>query len=521
MNAVELVLVLVAVSAALSLLAERARIPYPIVLVIGGLALALIPGVPRLTIAPENVLVLFLPPLLFSAARLMSWTDFRAHVRTIGSLAIGLVIATTVGVAVVAHAVLPGMPWPVAFVLGAIVSPPDAVAATSVLSRMKVPRRIVVVLEGESLVNDATGLVAYQVALAVAMGSGFSAWDASRQLVIVGLGGLALGLVLGWLVARFHQFIDHAEVETAITLMTPYVGYIAAEHLGVSGVLAAVAAGGYLGWRSAELFSPRTRIRNRTVWTMVMFLLTNLVFILIGLELAGTHELLAEVSSTRVVLACAAVAAATIAIRLVWVPIAVYLPRLVVPQIRRDEGAPTAKEVAVVAWTAMRGIISLALVLALPAALPYRDVVVIIVFAVIVVTLIGQGLTLPLVIRMLRLGGDDVGQQQERAALLQGAQAALGKLDEIARGEEAPAEAVEKVRAFYTRRRDRFAAASEAEATTDAEPPEVQAQRHLRARLIEIERETYVELRNAGDISEPALQTLQRDLDLESLQPQR
>ena len=521
MNAVELVLVLVAASAALSLVAERVRIPYPIMLVVGGLALALIPGVPRLNLAPENVLVLFLPPLLFAAARLMSWTEFRAHARTIGSLAIGLVIATTAGVAVVAHTVIPGMPWGVAFVLGAIVSPPDAVAATTVLARMKVPRRIVTVLEGESLINDATGLVAYQVALAVAMGAGFSAWDASKQLVLVGLGGLALGLALAWLIARFHRFMDHAEVETAITLMTPYVAYIAAEHLGVSGVLAAVTAGGYLGWRSAELFSPRTRMRNRTVWSMVLFLLNNLVFILIGLELAGTHELLATIPTTRVVMWCAAVAGTTIAIRLVWVPIAVYLPRLLVPKIRRLENAPSGKEVAIVAWTAMRGIISVALVLALPANLPYRDVVVIVVFGVIVVTLVGQGLTLPLIVRAMRFVDDGEARQQERDALVKGAETALSRIDDVAKSEQSPGAAVDKARAIYTKRRDRFQATAETEPTADAEPEEAVALRRLRARLIEIERETYVDLRNTGDISEHVLQTLQRDLDLESLQPPR
>jgi Na+/H+ antiporter len=369
MNAVELILILLSVCVALAIAADRIRLPYPIVLVLGGLALAFTP-VPRFEMEPEAVLVVFLPPLLFAAAWLTSWRDFRANGRTVGLLA----------VAAIAHALIPDMPWSVAFVLGAIVSPPDAVAATTVMQRLRVPARLVTILEGESLVNDATGLVAYKVALAAVAGGSFSLAHAAGQFAFVGLGGTAFGLVVGSLVAKVHRRHDDFVLETAISLLTPYLAYIPAEHLGVSGVLSAVAAGGYLGWRNPRLFSPLTRLRSRSVWNAVLFLLNSLVFILMGIELSGTHRLFASMSIAGLVGWCAAIAATTIVIRLVWVPVALHLPHRLSRRIRERESDLTAKETTVVAWTAMRGIVSLALALALPEKFPFRDLLVLVVF---------------------------------------------------------------------------------------------------------------------------------------------
>jgi CPA1 family monovalent cation:H+ antiporter len=520
MNSVELILLLLSVSVALAVAADRIRLPYPIVLVLGGAALALTP-VPRFEIEPDIVLVVFLPPLLFSAAWLTSWRDFRASVRTIGLLAIGLVIATTCGVAAVAHAVIPGMPWGVAFVLGAIVSPPDAVAATTVMQRLRVPARLVTILEGESLVNDATGLVAYQVALAAAAGGGFSAPHAVTRFALVGLGGIAFGLAVGWLVAIVHRRLDDFVVETAISLLTPYVAYIPAEHLGVSGVLSAVAAGGYLGWRNPRLFSPLTRLRSRSVWSAVLFLFNSLVFILMGLELSGTHRLFASMSTAGLVGWCAAIAATAIVIRLLWVPVALHAPHRLFRRIRRREPAPAWKDTAVVAWTAMRGIVSLALVLALPDAFPFRDLLVLIVFVVIAVTLLGQGLTLPLVIRALGFADDGAQQRQARSALLRGTENALARLDELAAALQTPPRIADVVRTIYTRRRDRLQASQDAAPDAVADNVDGRAFRALRAQLIEVERDSLVELRNQGVVSEEILQHLQQDLDLETLQPLR
>jgi Na+/H+ antiporter len=498
-NGVEIVLILLASAVVLAIVAQRIQLPYPIILLVGGAVLGFTPGVPRLEIEPEIVLVIFLPPLLFSAAWLTSWQHFREHVRTIGLLAIGLVIATTAGVAAVAH-VLIGLPWGVAFVLGAIVSPPDAVAATSVMQRLRVPPRLVTILEGESLVNDATGLVAYQVALAAVAGEAFSAARVATQFAIVGIGGVAFGFAVGWLVAKVHRRLDDLQVETAISLLTPYIAYIPAEHLGVSGVLAAVTAGGYLGWRSPALFSPVTRLRSASVWSTVLFLFNGLVFILMGLELAGTHRLLGKLPVASLIGWCAAITATTIAIRLLWVPVAVRLPW---------------KERAIVGWTAMRGIVSLALVLALPDAFPDRDLIILLVFAVIAVTLLGQGLSLPVVIRALRVTDDGDEPRREREALVAGADAALAHIDTL----EASA-TVDVLRKIYSGRRERL----------DAQSPDGSASpmafdrsdfRRMRGELLAVERDVYVEMRNAGKISEEMLQRLLRDLDLEMVQPLR
>jgi Na+/H+ antiporter len=528
-NSVELILVLLATSVALAIGAERLRLPYPIVLVVGGIALAFGSGLPRVEIPPDLVLVIFLPPLLYSAAWLTSWRDFAANLRSIGLLAIGLVIATTAGIAVVAHAVIPGMPWAVAFVLGAIVSPPDAVAATAVMQRMHVPQRLVTVLEGESLVNDATGLVAFQVALGAVASGGFSTTTAMGRFALVALGGVAFGLAVGWLVAQVHRRLDEFLIETVISLITPYVAYIPAEHLGLSGVLATVAAGGFLGWRNPQLLSPLTRLRSRSVWIVVMFLFNSLVFILIGLDLSGARDLLATASMPQLLAWCAIIAGATIAIRLLWVPLVMYLPYWLRCRLRgtATDALPVWKDTAVVSWTAMRGIVSLALVLALPASLadgspfPFRDLLVLLVFAVIVVTLLGQGLTLPLLIKALDFRDDGAALRQEREGLLRGTERALERLDELDRTSIIVPWLVERLRATYEERLNRLQASVRDDPECRLMDGENHAYSRLREQLIGAERRTVVAMRNGGEISEEVLHKLQQELDLEALQPVR
>ena len=527
MNSVELILILIAVSVVLAIGAERLRLPYPIVLVIGGIVLAFGSELPRVEIPPDLVLVIFLPPLLFAAAWFTSWRDFRAQLRPIALLAIGLVIATTAGVAAVAHALIPGMPWAVAFVLGAIVSPPDAVAATAVMQRMRVPQRLVTVLEGESLVNDATGLVAFQIALAAVASGGFSASHALGRFAIVSLGGIAFGLLVGWLVAQVHRRLDDYLLETVISVITAYVAYIPAEHLGVSGVLATVTAGGFLGWRNPQLFSPLTRLRSRSVWSVLLFLFNSLVFILIGLELAATSDLLVGGNTARLLGWCAAIAGATIVIRLLWVPIVMYLPHRIRRAIRGDGGAMVWKETAVVAWTAMRGIVSLALALALPLQLadgspfPYRDLLILLVFAVIVVTLLGQGLSLPLLIRMLRFVDDGAAARQERDGLLRGTERALQRLTELDETSIIVPWLVARLRAIYEERLTRLQESVREDPECRLMDGDSLAFQRLRAQLIAAERETVVAMRNRGEIAEDVLHKLQQDLDLEALQPLR
>jgi monovalent cation/hydrogen antiporter len=526
-NALELILILLVVAAALAIAAERLKVPYPILLVVGGLALAFVPGLPQVHIDPELVLLLFLPPLLFAAAWFTSWRDFAANKRPIALLAIGLVVVTTTAVAWVAHAVIPGMSWPVAFVLGAIVSPPDAVAATAVTQRLKVPRRIVTILEGESLVNDATGLVAYRFALAAVTTGSFSLTHAAGRFAIVAAGGVAVGLVVGWLIAQIHRRMENSQLEIVITLLTPYAAYIPAEHLGVSGVLATVTAGGYLGWRNPELLSALTRYQGRGVWSVLLLLFNGLVFILIGLQLASIRTLTVDIPWRTLLFDCAAVSGAAIAARLVYVPIGTYLPRLLSPKLRARDPNPPWQAVALIGWTGMRGIVSLALALALPLTLaggepfPQRAAVIVVSFAVILVTLLLQGLTLPAIIRVLRLKDDGADLREERQALLRASEAAVKRLAEIDQTSIINPQLLERIRLPYEQRLERLTEQTRDDPECRLTEGEGAAFQRLRAEALAAERKAVVELRNQGKISEEVLHRVQEALDLEALQPDR
>jgi monovalent cation/hydrogen antiporter len=527
MNSLELVVLLLVVAAGVAIIAQRFSIPYPILLVLGGLGLAFVPGLPPVVIDPQLVLLIFLPPLLFAAAWFTSWRDFAANRRSIALLAVGLVIATMTAVAWAAHAILPGMSWPVAFLLGAIVSPPDAVAATAVFQRLKVPRRIVTIVEGESLVNDATGLVAYKFALGAVATHTFSLPAASLKFLVVVAGGVALGLAVGWCVAQAHRHMEDFQVETLITLLTPYAAYIPAEHLGVSGVLATVTAGGYLGWRDPELLSALTRFRGRGVWSVLLMVFQGLVFILIGLELSAIRAITLDVSWLGLLAAAAVIGAITIAVRLVYVPLAAYLPRLLSRRLRARDPLPPWRSVALIGWTGMRGIVSLALALALPLALPggqpfpQRDVVIVVAFAVILATLVVQGLSLPGVIRLLGLRPDDADLKEEREALIGASQAALARLDEIDNTVVLHPALLERVRSPYAERLNRLTAEARDDPECKLTEGESVAYRRLRGQALDAERRAAVALRNQGKVSEEVLQRVQEALDLEALQPDR
>jgi Na+/H+ antiporter len=526
-NALELILVLLVVAAALAVAAERLKIPYPILLVLGGLGLAFVPGLPAVKIDPELVLLLFLPPLLYAAAWFTSWRDFAANSRPITLLAVGLVVVTTTAVAWIAHAVIPGMSWSVAFVLGAIVSPPDAVAATGVTQRLKVPRRIVTILEGESLVNDATGLVAYRFALAAVATGNFSFTQAGGRFALVAAGGVAVGLAVGWLVAQIHRRMEDFELETVITLLTPYAAYIPAEHLGVSGVLATVAAGGYLGWRNPQLLSALTRFRGQGVWRVLLLLFNGLVFILIGLQLASIRALTTGIPWPSLIGYAAAVSGVVILARLIYVPIGTYLPRLLSRRVRERDPNPPWQAVALIGWTGMRGIVSLALALALPLALPngspfpQRAVVVVVSFAVILATLVLQGLTLPAVIKALKLKDDGADLREEREALRQASEAAVKRLTEIDDISIINPQLMERVRLPYAQRLERLTEQTREDPECRLTEGESAAFRRLRGEALDAERKAVVALRNQGRISEEVLHRVQEALDLEALQPDR
>jgi monovalent cation/hydrogen antiporter len=341
--------------AGLVMLSNVSRVPYPVFLVLGGLVLGLIPIVPDIELPPDLVLLIFLPPLLYSAAFFSSPRDLKANLRPIASLSIGLVLLTTATVAVVANLAV-GIPWGAAFVLGAIVSPTDPVAATSIVGRLGAPRRIVTVLEGESLINDGTALVLYRVAVAVVVTGTFSLLDTGVEFALYGAGGAAIGLLVGWMIARVRRWVEDPLVEVTISLFTGYAAYIPAEELGASGVLAAVAAGVYLGWQSPQITAPRNRLQAFEVWEVLPFLLNSVLFILVGLQLPNILEgISGEYSTTSVLLYAALVGLAVIGTRLLWTFPTTYLPRLLSRRLREREPYPSWQEVTVVSYTGMRG----------------------------------------------------------------------------------------------------------------------------------------------------------------------
>jgi Na+/H+ antiporter len=506
--------------AVLALVARKLHIPYPIFFVIGGLLLGLIPGLPQVRLDPNLVFLFFLPPLLFPAALFTSWRDFRLNLRPIALLAIGLVLFTTVAVAYLAHYFM-HLPLAAGFVLGAIISPPDAIAATAIAERLRIPRRIVTILEGESLVNDATALVAYRFAVAAVLHGSFSLAHASGEFFIVGLGGIVIGLLTGWLAQQFHKRVDDAPIEITVSLLTPFVAYLSAEQLHVSGVLAVVTAGLYLGRRMPELLTFTTRLQGGPVWGMVEFLLNGFVFILIGLQLPGVLHALSghNISIQRLISYALFISLAVIVIRLLWVFPAAYLPRLLFKKIRARDPYPSWRHVTIIGWTGMRGVVSLAAALALPLTIPNnlpfpgRDLILFLTFIVILVTLVLQGLSLPPLIRWLGIKDDGSMEKEERAARLKANQSALARLNEIGEHEPAKADALQRLRVEYEDHLRQVEGAEKENAGTPLRLFSSEFER-LSHEALQVERHTIIQLRNEDAISDEVLRRIQRDIDL-------
>lgn len=523
MHEIELVLALLVAVAALAPLARATQVPYPILLVVGGLLLALIPAVPKVELGPDLVFLLFLPPLLYIAAFDTSIRDVRANLRPILSLAVGLVLATTAAVAVVVHALLPGLGWPAAFALGAIVSPPDAVAATAIFRGLGVPRRLVTVLEGESLFNDATALVAYQAALAATATATFSAPEAGLRFGIVGVGGVLVGLAVGRVIAWLRGHLDDPAVEITVSLLTPFAAYLPAEWIGVSGVLATVTAGLCVGWWAPRIMEPETRLRGRAVWDMVIFLLNGLVFILIGLQLSTILPALASRSLPFLVGLGLLISLVALLVRLGWVFVAAYLPRSLAPARHRDGPAPPWQALVVVGWAGMRGVVSLATALALPLAMPERPLLLFLTFCVILVTLVGQGLSLPWLVRALRVVDDGAGEHQELHARAVATQAAAARIEKLAAEWPTHLPLIDTLRAQYAHRVSHIGAgvtdgAGRHELLDDAAAEqELLEHRLIRRAVIDAERSAVLDLRRRGEINDEAWRRLERDLDLEAL----
>lgn len=533
MHEIETILALLVYVAVVAWAATRLQISYPILLVIGGLFIGFIPGLPHVALRHDLVFLLFLPPILYYAALLTSWRDFKANLRPISLLAIGLVLLTTCAVAVLARAMIPGMPWAAAFVLGAIISPPDAVAATAVTQRMRIPKRVITILEGESLVNDASALVAYRVALAAVVTGAFSLPQATGQFFVAAVGGVAVGMAAGLVLAWVRPRIRDDSIETVFSLLTPYLAYLPAEWLGVSSVLSVVTCGLYIARRLDQITTARVRLRAFATWETFIFLLNGVVFILIGLQLSRIVHSVGGASVVRAVGYAAVVSVVAIGVRMVWVFAATYLPRMLSRRLREGDPAPPWQQVFVIAWTGMRGVVSLAAALALPTTLadrttpfPQRDMIIFITFGVILSTLVLQGLSLPALIRWLRLTETGEARDgEETMARYLAALAAVERLDTLgpaagARGPE-HRERLARLRAAYDERVAYFSRqlggdgkASAAEGA-DAIAAACETTEQMEREAILAERQMVIRLRDQGVIGDEVLRRIQSELDHE------
>jgi Na+/H+ antiporter len=520
---VELILICLVAVALLAIVSRKINVPYPILLTVSGGLLALVPGLPAIHLEPKLVFDLFLPPLLYPAAVYTSWRDFRANLRSILPLAIFLVLLTMTVTAYLFHA-LTGLPLAVAFVFGALISPPDAVAALAVTKDLKVPRKIIVILEGESLVNDATSFISFRFAVAAVLTGTFSLGQANAQFLLVAAGGIAVGLATGWLATQVQKRLDDPPVQTMFSLLTPYLAYFSGEKLHVSGILAVVIAGIYYGWRAPRVLSGRMRLQAVPVWQMVVFILNGILFMLIGLQLPQVIHALPPGSTLFVAKLGVLVFLTLVLVRFLWLFVATYLPRLFSKTFRRKNPAPW-QQTALIAWIGMRGADSLAGALAIPFLLadgtpfPGRDLILLLTFCVIFGTLIAQGLTLKPLVRWLRIVDDHVTEKEERLARLRANESALARIEDIGSSGQARPESVERLRSEYADRiRQLSKDASHEESLRRLYSKDFE---QLAREALETERETVIGLRNQDTINDEVLRRIQHDIDLAEARLQR
>ena len=503
---VESLLILLLAAALLVRLAEFGKIPAPIVLVLGGLAIALVPGLPDVELEPDTVFLVFLPPLVYAAGWRTSPQELRALMRPLALLAVGLVFLTAAVVAVVAHALVPELSWAEAAVLGAVLSPTDAVAATSIFRRLGAPERVRLLVEGESMINDATALVLYRIAVGVATGGAFSLGGAALEFLGISLGGIAVGLAVGVVSNVVIRRQTDAGLSILLTVLTAYGAYIGAEELHVSGILAAVVAGLYGGYQSPRSLDADVRLSAVAFWEVLVFGLEVALFVLLGLQLPDVVDTLEQADSGvgELLPAVAAIAVASIAARVAFVF-----------AIGSDAGETAGQRFAV-GWSGMRGAVSLAAALAVPLSVSGRPQIIFLTFALILVTLVGEGFSLPFFVRALRLEEPRRWSDEEAVARMEAAQAALDRIDEIEEEERASEPQLKRLRDLY---RGRFRMCA---AVLGGEDPESAAREQriadyggLRRELIGIEREELLSLRGVGRLKNTTMRQIERDLDLE------
>jgi CPA1 family monovalent cation:H+ antiporter len=503
---VESILILMLAATLLVRVAEYGNVPAPIVLVLGGLAIAFLPGLPEIELDPDTIFLVFLPPLVFSAGWRTSPRELRTVMRPLGLLSIVLVFLTAGVVALVAHALVPDLGWAEAAVLGAILAPTDAVAAIAVFRRIGGPERVRLLVEGESMINDGTALVIYRIAVGVATGGAFALGDASLEFLLVAAGGILVGLLVGAFSILVIRRQADASLVVVLTVLTAYGAYIGAEEIGVSGILAAVVAGLYGGYQAPRALDAETRLNAVAFWNVLIFMLETALFVLLGVQLPGVVDSL-EASSSGIgelLGPIAAIAAASIALRLAFV------------FAMRSDAGETLGERFAVGWSGMRGAVSLAAALAVPLSVSGRPQIIFIAFALILVTLVGQGLSLPFVVRKLRLEEPRRWSDEEAVARMEAAQAALDRIDEIEDEERASNSQLQRLRDLY---RARFRMCQQ---VLGGEDPETIAREQrladygaLRRELIGVEREILLELRGGERLRNTTMRQIERDLDLE------
>ncbi len=523
MGDIEFLIAVLFAAAVLVRLADLIAIPYPIVLVVGGVAIGFIPGLPAIELEPEAVFLIFLPPLLHSSAFNASPQELRAAAAQLVSLTFALVLVTMGAVAVVSHAVIDGLSWPAAFVLGAILGPTDPVSAAAAFSRMGVPERVALAVEGEAMLNDAAALVAYKVAVTATVAGTFALSSAIGDFAISASVGVAVGLAVGWLGVRVQRRLADVPLAIFLTVLFAYGAYIGAEQLGASGVLATVTAGVWFGWHAHEMFDADTRLTGLSFWQVLVFGLNATLFVLLGLQFSGVYDGVRTTGATGALLAdVVIVSLVVIVVRLIWQAVPPLLGR-VHPSLGRADTGADWRERFVVGWSGMRGAISLAAALALPQLLddgtPFaeRDVLIFVTVGVIAITLVGQGLTLRALMKALGLHGEREWSPDEAIARLEAAQAALDRLDELEREERITEERLRRMRELYRARFRRCMAVigSDGEQARAVTREPAAAYGDLRRELIGVERDAILALRNEGRLKPDVMRDIQRDLDLE------
>jgi CPA1 family monovalent cation:H+ antiporter len=517
----QILILLLAVISLVGLVAKRLEIPPAILLVITGVGLALIPGLPSLQLAPDLVLLLVLPPVIYWDAVKMSWKEFRFNLRPIALLAIGCVAFTTVAVAAAAHWLL-GFPWPVGFVLGAIVSPPDAVAPLAIAQRMQLPRRLVVVLEGEGLANDATALVLYRFAVMAVSAGSFSFVAAGGTFLAIVAGEIVWGLGVGWVMLRLRRWVRDPGIEILLSILTPFLAYWPPEQLGGSGVLATLATGLYVSWNGLRLIPAATRLPGAVFWDFLTYMIEGMVFLITGLQARTLLPSIHRHTLTEIAMAAVIVCAVVVITRFIWMYPATYLPRWLFPAIRRRDPYPPWQHPFLLAFTGIRGIVSLAAALAIPfkiadgSPFPDRDLILILVFCVIFVTLVGEGLTLPFVVRKLGLANAGRRERQDEReeefkVRRRAIEAAIERLESVAESRKLPEPVVGPIRAHQ---RNRLTDVEYRKDSNDQRRKLAELSDDLELALIEAERNLVNTLYRAGELKDEGRRRIERELDL-------